>query len=293
MRPRAALLGAILVCAAPAAAQRFEVPPLVEPASDEHHVGKFIWADLVTPDLAAAERFYSGLLGWTFQDLRAGERGYAVALLDGLPVAGLIQRPEPPERRPAWLGFIAVRDVDEMKRAALDHGATVVFEPKTYPKRGRQAVLADPEGVAFGVLASTSGDPGDFLVDPGGFIWGSLLARDPDREAAFYQTLFGYEVFELPSEGQSHLILSSENFARASVNSLPGGAVRRGPHWLIFVRVTDAADAAARAVSLGGRVVVEPHMDRHGARVALVADPAGALLGLMEWSDVAAAEGPK
>jgi len=36
---------------------------------------------------------------------------------------------------------------------------------------------------------------------------------------------------------------------------------------------------------LGGRVLVEPRIDRHGGRIAVVADPSGAPVGLMEWSD--------
>jgi predicted enzyme related to lactoylglutathione lyase len=286
--PAAVFLGALLLGALPAAAQKFEVPALVVPPSAEHHVGKVIWTDLVTPDLAAAEKFYSGLFGWTFRELRAGDKGYAVALLDGRPVAGLFQRPEPPgeRKRPAWLGYISVRDADAAKATALAHGAKVVFEPRTFAQRGRQAVLSDPEGAVFGVLASTSGDPGDYLVAPGDWIWSALLARDPDTEAAFYQTLIGYDVFDLPTDdGLQHVVLSSDDYARAGVNHFPSGAARRYPHWVNFVRVIDASASAARAVALGGRILVEPHVDRHGSNVALIADPAGALVGLMEWSD--------
>ncbi len=288
------VLGALLLFAAPAVAQRLELPPIVDPASAESHVGKIIWADLTTPDLDASKRFYSGLFGWTFRDLRVGEKGYSVALLDGIPVAGLFQRPEPAGRRPAWISFIAVRDVDAAKKTALENGARVLFGPRSFPQRGRQAVFADPEGAVFGVLASSSGDPGDFLAAPGAWIWNSLLTRDPDKEAAFYQTLFAYDVFDLPGDdGRDHLILSSDDYARASVNPLPSRASNRPPHWLGFVRVVDAVDAAARAAALGGRVVVQPHVDRHGGKVALVADPAGALLGLMEWSDADAGKEPK
>jgi predicted enzyme related to lactoylglutathione lyase len=80
------------------------------------------------------------------------------------------------------------------------------------------------------------------------------------------------------------VILSSDDYARASANSLPDQGHRRA-HWLNFIRVQSAADMAAKAVSLGGRVLVEPHADRHGGMVALVADPAGAPVGLMEWSE--------
>jgi hypothetical protein len=287
VRNPAPFLAALFLFASPAPAQRLHLPPVNDPASAERHAGKFIWAELATPDLAAAKVFYSGLFGWTFRDLRTGERGYAVASLDGRPVASLLQKAVPSgDRRPAWLGFVAVADVDAASKAALGRGAKIVFEARTFPSRGRQAVLSDPEGAAFAVLASTSGDPGDFLAEPGAWIWSSLLAREADKEAAFYQTVFGYDVFELPGDdGFDHLILSSDAYARASVNSLPENKARRRPHWVHFVRVTDAADAAAKAVALGGRVVVEPHPDRQGARVALVADPAGAIVGLMEWSD--------
>jgi len=296
MKHPTALLGVLLVCATPAVAQKFELPPLVEPANAEHHVGKVIWADLTTPDLASAKRFYSGLFGWTFRDIHFGKTDYAVALLDGRPVGGLLQRPVPTgeRRRPAWLAFIAVRDVDAAKQTALAHGAKVVFEPRSFPQRGRQAIFADPEGAVFAVLASGSGDPADFLAAPGEWIWSSLHAKDPGTDAAFYQALFGYDVFDMPSEdGLEHVILSSDDYARASVNAFPDDSPRRHSHWLNFVRVVDAVDAAAKVVALGGRVFVEPHVDRHGGRVAVVADPMGAAFGLMEWSDTDSKKEPK
>ena len=298
MRGPTAVLGALLLAAFPAVAQKLELPPLVEPPSAERHVGKVVWADLTTPDLAASKRFYGGLFGWTFHDIRAGEKGYSVALLEGTPVAGLFQHSTPSgePRRPAWVAFVAVRDVEAVKKTAVENGAKVLFGPRTFPQRGTQATISDPEGAVFAVLASSSGDPGDFLAAPGAWIWSSLIARDPDKEAGFYQTLFGYDVFDLDDAadpGPGHLILSSDDYARASVNPLPADAVRRSPRWVHFVRVVDAADAAARAVALGGRVVVQPHVDRHGGRVALVADPAGALVGLMEWSDADGEKEPK
>ncbi|MBZ5590572.1 MAG: hypothetical protein LAO05_18635, partial [Acidobacteriia bacterium] len=170
----------------------------------------------------------------------------------------------------------------------------VVFEPRSFPQRGRQAVLADPQGAVFAVLASSSGDPADVLAAPGEWIWSSLHTQDPDTDAAFYQTLFGYDVFDVPSaDNKEHVILSSDDYARASVNPFPGDSSHRHPHWLNFVRVADATAAAAKVVALGGRVIVEPHVDRHGGNVAVVADPTGAPFGLMEWSDTDSKKEPK
>jgi uncharacterized protein len=277
-----------VICISAVRAAPFELPPLNTPPSTEHHVGKVVWADLVTPDLAAAERFYGGLFGWTFQTIHAGASEYAVALVDGRPVGGLFQKPIPSgeHQQSAWLTFIAVRDLDAAKRAALAHGAKVVSDARNYPSRGRQAVLSDPEGAVFAILASSSGDAPDFLAGPGEWIWSSLLCKDPGAEAAFYQQVFSYDVFDLASDdGSEHVILSSDDFARASANALPGDSKHRHPHWLNFVRVDNTVDMVAKVVASGGHVLVEPHVDRHGGQVALVADPAGAPFGLMEWSD--------
>jgi uncharacterized protein len=266
----------------------FQLPALNTPPSGEHHAGKMIWADLVTPDLGAAEKFYGGLFGWTFQRIPAGAVNYAVVMLDGRPIGGVVEKaiPAGQHRQSAWLTFLATGDLDNVKKNAVAHGAKVLADIKSYPLRGRQCVLSDPEGAVFALLASGSGDPPDYLPATGDWIWSSLPAKDAGAEAAFYQNLLGYDVFELPSDdGLQHLILSTDNYARASANDLEQGSARRHSHWLNFVRVQNAAESAAKAVAMGGRVLVEPRVDRHGGMLAVVADPAGAPVGLMEWSE--------
>ncbi|HWA79684.1 MAG TPA: VOC family protein [Acetobacteraceae bacterium] len=280
-------LAALLLgfAAVPVSAARLRLPPIVEPASQEQHVGKVIFVELVTPDLALAERFYGGLFGWTFRDMNAGGTAYAEAMLAGSPVAGLFQRklPAREHRQPAWLTYFSVRDVDAAAETAVQDGGKVLFSPHSFPDRGREAVLADPQGAVFAVLASSSGDPPDVLADPGAWIWSSLITSDPNGAAAFYQKLFGYDVFPLPPDGSmQHLILASGGYARASVNSLPPGRPNVRPHWLNYVRVDDAGATAARAAALGGRVLIAPRMDRDGGKIALIADPLGAVFGLLE-----------
>jgi uncharacterized protein len=296
--PRRGLLAALLfgAVAAPIAAAELQLPAIVAPPSQEHHVGKVIFVELVTPNLAAAERFYGGLFGWTFHDIAAGETAYAGAMLAGRSVAGLFQRtlPTGEHRQSAWLTYFAVRDVDAVTRTALQNGGKMLFAPHSFPDRGREAVLADPQGAVFAVLASSSGDPPDLLADPGDWIWSSLMTSDPDQAAAFYQKLFDYEVFSLPPNGSvQHLILASGGYARASVNSLPASRPNARPHWLNYVRVDDATAMAARVVALGGRVLVEPRIDRDGSKIALVADPFGAAFGLFEWPATESGAGSK
>ena len=186
-------------CTSMAGAADFELPALNTPPSTEHHLGKMVWADLVTPDLAAAEKFYGALFGWTFHRIRAGSSDYAVAMFDGRPIGGMMEKPMPAgeRRQSAWLTFMAVGDVDGVKRVATAHGAKVLADSRSYPMRGRQCVLSDPEGAVFAILASSSGDPPDYVPVSGEWIWSSLHAKDAGAEAAFYQELFGYDVFDL------------------------------------------------------------------------------------------------
>ena len=112
------------------------------------------------------------------------------------------------------------------------------------------------------------------------------MARDPDADATFYKALFGYETFDLPNEDDAkHLLFATEHYARASANTLPSNRPNAHPHWLSYVRVDNTEASAAKVVTLGGRVLVEPRADRHGGKVAVVSDPMGAPFGLLEWPD--------
>lgn len=285
---RRCALGALAFCAATCtwAAEPASLLPLVDPPTNRHFVGKFVLAELVTPDLRASKAFYGGLFGWTFGDVRVEGLQYAEASLNGQLVGEMVHRPARPgeQRQPAWLGFVAVTDVDAAQKAAVAAGARALLAPHDFPGRGRMAVLADPQGAVFGIVASTSGDPPEELADPGEWIWTSLFTTDPDTAAAFYQTLFDYDVFDDPEpQNAQHLVLASGGYSRAAANPLPSATAR--PHWLPFVRVDDAGAATRKAVSLGGKVLLSPRDDRHGGQIAVVADPQGAAVGLLEWPE--------
>ncbi len=283
--PRRLALAALLACTA-ASPARAQTPPPPATGTVERHVGKMVFAELVTPDLAAAERFYGPLFGWTFQAAQAGRPAYTPVTANGRTIAGLVQRDMPAGRRPAWLTCLATTDVDAADATATQHGAKLLYGPYAVPGLGRESVLADPQGAVFGLLSATAGDPAETLAARGTWIWSSLITAEPETDATFYQALLGYEVYPLDDANDPrHLILASGDFARASVNPIPAVEPRLHPRWLSYVRVDDVAASAAQAQTLGGQVLVAPHADRHGGRIAIVADPAGAPFGLMEWSE--------
>ncbi len=266
------------------------LPPLMSPASQEHHPGKDVFVMLVTPDMAGAKAFYAGLFGWQFRDVPGMRFPYAAAYLGSQMVGGIVQRDPPAgqQRQPAWLGYFSVPDVAGAVAKTTSQGAKVLAAPLVLPGFGTRAVLADPQGAVFGVLASASGDPPDVLKPVGAWIWRSVVSGDPAAEAAFYHSVLGFQSMALPAAGPGdgqHLLLVSENYARATVNAFPAGRPATHPHWLNYVRVEDAGQAVARATALGGHVLLAPRPDRHGGMIAIVADPQGAPVGLLEWGD--------
>lgn len=276
----APLSGAHAQTTAPAPASETKVLP-----------GKIVYAQLTTPDLARAKAFYGGLLGWTFQDRPVSRGHYAEALVNGHVVAGLVERPLPDTDNPPhplWLPFISAPDVSALAKSSRQWGAKVLFRPTMIQGRGEQAIIADPQGALFASLHAPHGDPND--TDPtvqGDWIWNALLTSTPSASAGFYQKLFGYQVEAAPApDTNQRYILESQSVARATVNPLPP---RLPPNararWLSFVQVDSVGSAAEKAVQLGGRVLVEPHLDHQNSMIAVLADPAGAAFGVMELHD--------
>jgi len=55
-------------------------------------------------------------------------------------------------------------------------------------------------------------------------------------------------------------------------------------NWLPYVRVDDAAALAGRVRDLGGEVLLAPSSEIRDGSLAIVADPSGAALALVEWT---------
>ena len=259
------------------------LPPLTTISGSPRLPGKFVWADLVTDNLPAAQKFYAQLFGWQFYML--GD--YSIVINEDRPLAGMFQRPRPKDRpaQPRWFGYISIRNVAAAQKSVTKLGGRVLAAPQKFPKRGEQAVFADPEGAVFGVVKSSSGDPEDFLAEPGDWVWVQLLSRDAQKASEFYRAVAGYEVAANTSTNRlSDHVLVSEGYARATVRSIPSANTNVQPTWLPFVRVKNVGESVARTKELGGEVRVEPNPEVFGGKVAVIADPTGAAVGLLEWS---------
>lgn len=261
------------------------LPPLTTVAGSPRLPGKFVWADLVTDDLAAARQFYGRLFGWRFQVLG----NYTIGVNDERPLCGMFQRPrsaDRPDAKPRWFGYLSVPDVERARSTVLKAGGRVLAAPQKMPKRGQQAVFADPEGAVFGVVKSSSGDAPDFLADSGDWIWIELLSRDAHKAGEFYSAVAGYDILENDtSERPGDYVFVSEGFARAAALTLPPERARVQPTWLLFVRIKNVTECLAQVSALGGKVLLAPSAQLFGGKLAIIADPGGAQVGVMEWHE--------
>lgn len=276
-----------------------DVPAINDPATTDSFPGKFVWADLFTSDQAAAATFYTGLFGWTATtiDRTTPERGplsYIVLSNGDRPVAGIALGPPALRNdvRGHWLGFVSVPDVTKALAEAVANGGHVLSPTREVPQRGVQAMFYSNEGAILGVLHSSSGDPGEYRPEVGDFTWAEVFAQNPGTAAQFYRNVLGYDAAAAtePSRPDTTLF-SSGGYARASLAPLPNRP-NAHPAWLLFVRVGSIADSLAKATQLGGRVLVQP-VEVHGnSWIAIIADPVGAALGLVEKEKAAPTPAP-
>ena len=260
------------------------LPPLTTVSGSPRLPGKFVWADLVTDDVPVARKFYAQLFGWQFWDMG----NYTIALNDERPLCGMFQRLRPKDRvaEPRWFGYISVASVDRAAQAVTKAGGRVLAAPRQMPKRGDQAEFADPEGAVFGVVKSSAGDPEDFLAEPGEWIWIQLLSRDARKAAEFYRKVAGYDVVENTANNRlNDYVLTSKGYARATVRTIPSANTQVQPTWLPFVRVKNVGESLAQAKQLGGKVRIEPKPELFDGKVAVIADPTGAVIGILEWRE--------
>ena len=113
--------------------------------------------------------------------------------------------------------------------------------------------------------------------------WTVALQADPRRGADFYGALFGWEMSGSQREGeQAVLIARLRGREVAAIAPLPDVEPAVAPVWMTHVRVDSAEATATRAQAAGGRLVAGPMGMPPDGRVAVIADPAGAVLCVSE-----------
>jgi uncharacterized protein len=113
---------------------------------------------------------------------------------------------------------------------------------------------------------------------PGVPCWVDTSQPDPEAAARFYGGVFGWEFHDAmpPGAGGAYLMARLRGEEVAAVGSIPEGAPRMAA-WNTYVLVESADATAAKVREAGGNVVMEPFDIPEAGRMAVLADPEGAV----------------
>ena len=280
---------AMLALGLAATAKAAPFPAIASPSTTEHRPGKLVWADLFTSEPDAASKFYCGLLGWTATSIDQKGKAYIVFSNGGVPVAGIAPHSFAKESHPSrWIGYVSVSDINATVAAVGQLGGKIHGNVRDFPDRGQQAIIGDSEGNPIGLLQSSSGDPADDSTVPGTWNWFEIYVKNTQASANFYHQALGYDMApEAHSDRKSDFVLSSNGNNRGGIAPVPEDVPDAKPSWLGVVRVADLDKTLALVPGLGGEVLVKPHSVEFGSRFAIILDPTGGTIGLVEYIESA------
>jgi len=272
------------------ATTNLDLPAITESPTDARLPGKVVWHDLLTNDPAASKHFYGELFGWTFESVAGLDSDDAYTLIrhDGRLIGGMIDTKALNNRTDIsqWVVVVSVEDVDQASRAIAANGGKVLTPPKDLQRRGRIAVVQDPEGAPLALLQTKDGDPVDHEPAMGGFLWDELWSSDVESAGRFYAAALGYQSIKRDTESdrvtasQYHLLKMSDK-PRAGILANP--LEELSPVWVSYLRVENPAAITARVEALGGRVLIEARPRPVGGEVAFIAGPSNAGIALQTW----------
>jgi predicted enzyme related to lactoylglutathione lyase len=118
--------------------------------------GTLCWADLMSPDPAAAAKFYHEVFGWAIAPGENDPSGY-LHIKNGTEFIGGIPPAEhrPPNVPPHWMLYIFVTDCAASSEKAKELGGNVLLAPMDIMNVGSMSIVADPQGAAFALFTPT------------------------------------------------------------------------------------------------------------------------------------------
>jgi uncharacterized protein len=114
--------------------------------------------------------------------------------------------------------------------------------------------------------------------------WADLATDDQGAAKLFYGRLFGWTAQDRRAGKGQFSIFTHRDAPFGSLYQLTRKQIERGvpSHWTPYVSVVDVDATASIVVGMGGEVIVPPHEVAGFARISLISDPTGALIGLWQ-----------
>lgn len=246
------------------------------------------WADLMTPDVDGAKRFYAGVFGWDAEDQHddEGNRIYVMCTLDGKNIVGMGGQQPGMEGMPAfWNSYVAVDDLSAAVAKVEGAGGSVMMPPMQVMQVGHMAIVNDPAGAALSLWQAIEHHGADVCNEPGTMSWNELITRDVDAALAFYPAVLGWTIVgqDMGPAGTYHVVQGGENGGWAGIMAMPPDMPEMVPnHWMIYFATADISASVEAIRANGGTVVQDPFTVAGVGTMAVAHDPAGGSFSLMQ-----------
>ncbi len=247
-------------------------------------MSKFIWHDLMTPDMDGAQKFFSKVIGWDVVDSGMPGGNYRLLNVGKDGVGGMMGfRPEDDKSIPPfWSGYIHTPDVGKAAQQAVRLGAKIFKEPQIVPEVVEFAILTDPSGAMFNIMRPIpKGEAPKFAPGtPGTLGWNELLSGDWKQAWEFYHAMFGWEKHQAMEMGP---VGTYQTFGIDGVSF--GGMMNKRAempmaYWNYYWNVASCAAAVQAITDNGGSIMFGPMQVPGGSWIVNGVDPQGGMFAI-------------
>jgi predicted enzyme related to lactoylglutathione lyase len=246
--------------------------------------GRFVWFEYVSKDDKKAQAFFGELFHWKTKDMPMPNGSkYTQIMLGNEQIGGYLPSPPGGPDHAHWLAHLQVTNAAEAANKVKSLGGRIAKEPTKMGDFGTMAVVIDPFGAPFALWQPAQPEgTGDYKGTEGSFVWNELYAPDVDKAVSFYKQIGGFEVEQMKSNGgpgpSRYDILKSDGKGRAGIMKMEGVP----PMWMPYVKVANTDQIVDKAKRLGATSKHPAETIPNVGRLAVVADPLGALIGILQ-----------
>jgi len=246
----------------------------------------FIWYELMTTDVDAAQKFYGAVVGWNMADSGQAGMDYRILMAKTEGIGGMMAIPEEAismGMRPIWFGYINVPNVDKAVAQIIAVGGKVEWPAVDIPNVGRIARMSDPQGAGFYIMTPSGEGVSKAYAEgiPGHCSWNELRTGDGKGALRFYTEQFGWKNtrnMEMGPECTYHVFSTGAGDV--------GGIMTKSaewplPMWVYYFGVDDIDAATGRIGAAGGTVNFGPEQVPGGGWIIHATDPQGGKFALV------------
>lgn len=240
---------------------------------------RFIWHDLVTPDMNASSAFYKALFGWEFKVVETKGLKVGTIYSGSTAIGGVIEIPG--ANTSVWIKAIPVENLDARVKLVEGKGGKVLLSPARIPGRGVQVIMEGFSGEEFSFIGNPEKQFRSGAVKgEHKWLWSELWADQPESAKTFYEIVFKVST-ETTAFGDNPYWIFNDG-AEPLAGMIKNPITNQGTQWVPYVQENDPPAAVAKAVEAGAFVVLGPTPQVREGKVAVIQDPLGAIICLQK-----------